>query len=84
MTPKPEKMVTSEVERSLGVLASLHRPKGANERLGNLQPVTLAVPPPGFPLIDTAEKKPKRSIFRYETQASRASTWQLRLADPSL
>lgn len=63
VTLKPEKMVTSEVERSLGVLASLHRPKGANERLGNLQPVTRTVPPPGFPLIDTAEKKTQMQHF---------------------
>lgn len=67
MTPKPAKMVKFEAERSLGLLASPHRPKGANVKLDNSHSVILTVPPPGFPHIDTAEKKPKCSIFRYET-----------------
>lgn len=45
------------------MLASLHRPKGADERLGNLQPVTRTLPPPGFPLIDTAERKNPNAAF---------------------
>lgn len=54
-------MVPSEVERSLGVLPALHRPEGAKERLGNLQPVTRTLPPPGFPLSPTLQRGKKKN-----------------------
>ena len=57
MTLKPAKMVKSEAERSLGLLASPCRAKGANVKLDNSHSVILTVPPPGFPHFDTAEKK---------------------------
>jgi hypothetical protein len=81
VTLKPAKMVKSEAERSLGLLASPCREKGANVKLDNSHSVILTVPPPGFPHFDTAEKKTKCSIFRYETQASGASTWQLQFTN---
>ena len=64
VTLKPAKMVLSEAERSLGVLASPCRPKGANMKLDNLHLAILTIPPPtpGFPHIDTAEKKPNAAF----------------------
>lgn len=55
-------MVKSEAERSLGLLASPYREKGANVKLDNSHSVILTVPPPGFPHFDTAEKKPNAAF----------------------
>ena len=55
-------MVKSEAERSLGLIASPIRPKRANVKLDNPHLVIGTVPPPGFPHIDTAEKKPNAAF----------------------
>lgn len=61
VTLKPAKVVKSEAEKSHGLLASPHRPKKTNVKLDNSYSIILTVPPhptpPGFPHIDTAEKK---------------------------
>jgi len=69
-------MVRSEAERSLGSLASPHRPKGerATAQLAFGHP---DCPSPWGSPTSTLQRKTKSSLFRYETQASGAPTRQL-------
>lgn len=78
-------MVTFEAERSLGLLASPHRPQGANVKLDNSLSVILTVPPPGFPHIDTAEKKPNAasSVMKHTSLPSSYLATTIRMQTPA-
>lgn len=84
VTLKSKKKDNSEAERSLGLLAFPGRPEGTNVKPDNSYSGHTNCPSLGLPSHRHCREKAECSIFRYETQASGASTWQLQFTNPSL